>query len=132
MTLDDPVMQEEIFGPILPVITFRTLDEAFGIVRQFETPLACYIFAEDKAVQQRVIRELPFGGATVNDVVIHLANNHMGSAAWEIPAWALTTARSASTRSRTTSPRSRKEPGLSCPCASHRSQQNQTAAHAYE
>ena len=78
VTLDDPVMQEEIFGPILPVITFRTLDEAFGIVRQFETPLACYIFAEDKAVQQRVIRELPFGGATVNDVVIHLANNHMG------------------------------------------------------
>ena len=78
VTLDDPVMQEEIFGPILPVITFKTLDEAFGIVRHFETPLACYIFAEDKAVQQRVIRELPFGGATVNDVVIHLANNHMG------------------------------------------------------
>ncbi len=78
VTLDDPVMQEEIFGPILPVIAFSTLDEAFEIVRQFETPLACYVFAEDKAVQRRVIRELPFGGTTANDVVIHLANNHMG------------------------------------------------------
>ena len=78
VTLDDPVMNEEIFGPVLPVITYKTLDEAFAIVRTFEKPLATYVFSDDKAVQQRVIRELPFGGATVNDVVIHLANNHMG------------------------------------------------------
>ena len=78
VTLDDPVMGEEIFGPVLPVITYRTLDEAFAVVRTFETPLATYVFSDDKDVQQRVIRELPFGGATINDVVIHLANNHMG------------------------------------------------------
>ena len=78
VTLDDPVMGEEIFGPVLPVITYRTLDEAFGIVRSFEKPLACYIFSEDKQVQHRVITELQFGGATINDVVVHLANNHMG------------------------------------------------------
>ncbi|HIS39992.1 MAG TPA: aldehyde dehydrogenase family protein [Candidatus Aphodovivens avistercoris] len=78
VTLDDPVMGEEIFGPVLPVITYRTLDEAFAIVRTFEKPLACYIFSEDKQVQHRVLTTLPFGGATVNDVVIHLANNHMG------------------------------------------------------
>ncbi|MBO1718890.1 aldehyde dehydrogenase family protein, partial [Bacteroides xylanisolvens] len=72
------VMNEEIFGPVLPVITYKTLDEAFAIVRTFEKPLATYVFSDDKAVQQRVSRELPFGGATVNDVVIHLANNHMG------------------------------------------------------
>ena len=47
-------------------------------MRTFEKPRATYVFSDDKAVQQRVIRELPFGGATVNDVVIHLANNHMG------------------------------------------------------
>lgn len=76
--LDDPVMGEEIFGPVLPIITYRTLDEAFDIVRTFEKPLACYIFSESKAVQKRVITTLQFGGATVNDVVIHLANNHMG------------------------------------------------------
>ena len=78
VTLDDPVMNEEIFGPVLPIITYQTLDEAFDIVRHFEKPLATYVFADDKAVVQRVINELPFGGATINDVVIHLANNHMG------------------------------------------------------
>ena len=78
VTLDDPIMSEEIFGPVLPVLTYRSLDQAFDIVRTFEKPLATYVFSDDKAVQRRVIRELPFGGATVNDVVIHLANNHMG------------------------------------------------------
>lgn len=78
VTLEDPVMNEEIFGPILPIITYKTLDEAFAIVRTFEKPLATYVFSDDKELQQRVIRELPFGGATINDVVIHLANNHMG------------------------------------------------------
>ena len=78
VTLEDAVMGEEIFGPVLPMITYRTLDEAFAIVRTFEKPLAYYAFSESKQVQQRVLRELPFGGATINDVVIHLANNHMG------------------------------------------------------
>lgn len=78
VTLDDPVMNEEIFGPVLPVITYQTLDEAFAIVRHFEKPLATYIFSNSAEVQQRVIHELPFGGATINDVVVHLANNHMG------------------------------------------------------
>lgn len=78
ITLDDPVMKEEIFGPILPVIPYRTLEEAFSVVRSFEHPLAAYIFSESPVVQRRVIDELQFGGATINDVVIHLANNHMG------------------------------------------------------
>lgn len=78
VTLEDPVMKEEIFGPILPVITYRTLDEAFAIVRAFDHPLAAYVFSESAAVQSRVVNELQFGGATINDVVIHLANNHMG------------------------------------------------------
>lgn len=78
VTIDDPVMKEEIFGPLLPIITYQTLDEAFAFVKRFEKPLAAYIFAEDKSVQQRMIEEIPFGGATINDVVIHLANNHMG------------------------------------------------------
>lgn len=78
VTLDDPVMGEEIFGPVLPVMTYRSLDEAFDIIRTFEKPLACYVFSNDKQVQHRVIYRLQFGGATINDVVIHLANNHMG------------------------------------------------------
>ena len=47
-------------------------------MRTFEKPLACYVFSDDKQVQHRVLTGLQFGGATVNDVVIHLANNHMG------------------------------------------------------
>ncbi|MDJ1649718.1 MULTISPECIES: aldehyde dehydrogenase [Gordonibacter] len=78
VTLDDPVMNEEIFGPVLPILTYRALDQAFDIVRTFEKPLACYVFSDDKSVQHRVLTRLQFGGATVNDVVIHLANNHMG------------------------------------------------------
>lgn len=78
VTLDDPVMGEEIFGPVLPLMTYRTLDEAFAIVRQFESPLACYLFGDDRAVQRRVVAQLPFGGGCINDVVVHLANNHMG------------------------------------------------------
>ena len=78
MTLDDPVMNEEIFGPVLPILTYRSLDQAFDIVRTFEKPLACYVFSDDKQVQHRVLTRLQFGGATVNDVVVHLANNHMG------------------------------------------------------
>ncbi len=78
VTLDDPVMGEEIFGPVLPMLTYRTLDEAFDLIRHFPTPLASYIFSDDTAVQQRVIQELAFGGCTINDVLIHLANNHMG------------------------------------------------------
>ena len=78
VSLDDPVMGEEIFGPVLPIITWKTLDEAIAFTDNFAHPLACYVFAEDKAVQERVIQEVPFGGATINDVIIHLANNNMG------------------------------------------------------
>lgn len=78
VTLDDPVMKEEIFGPIIPIITWNELDEVFSYVRNFGHPLACYIFSESKVMQEQIIQAIPFGGATINDVVIHLANNHMG------------------------------------------------------
>ena len=78
VTLDDPVMNEEIFGPVLPVLTWKTLDEAMAVTEHFGHPLACYIFSNDRAFQQRIIRQLPYGGGCVNDVVIHVANNHVG------------------------------------------------------
>lgn len=78
VTLDDPVMGQEIFGPILPVITWSTLDEAIDITRNFGHPLACYIFSDDKTFQQAVLDRVPCGGAVINDVVIHVANNNMG------------------------------------------------------
>ncbi len=78
VTLADASMQQENFGPVVPVLTYRTLDEAFAVIRQIPTPLAAYVFADDRAVQKRVVKELPFGGGCVNDVVIHVASNRLG------------------------------------------------------
>lgn len=78
VTPDDAVMQEEIFGPILPVLTFESLDEAEAFITDRPTPLALYIFSQDRAVQQRFVRYVPFGGGCVNDTIMHLATSHMG------------------------------------------------------
>lgn len=78
VTLDDPVMGQEIFGPVLPILTWKTIDEAIAITEHFGHPLACYIFSNDKKMQQYLIHRVPYGGGCVNDVVIHVANNHIG------------------------------------------------------
>jgi len=74
ITWEDPVMQEEIFGPILPILTYRHLDEAFREIKNHPKPLALYLFSSDKKTQQRTIRELQFGGGCINDTVTHLGN----------------------------------------------------------
>ena len=76
--IDDPLMSQEIFGPALPVITWRDLDEALDIVRSIKHPLACYIFSESRAFQRRILDAVRCGGATINDVVIHASSNSMG------------------------------------------------------
>lgn len=75
--LTAPVMQEEIFGPILPVLTYRTLDEAIHLVRQFPKPLALYLFSNSEATQQRILSELSFGGGCINNTLMHLSNPHL-------------------------------------------------------
>ena len=74
---DDAVMGEEIFGPVLPVLTWETLDQAIAAVNARPHPLALYCFAEDKAVQRQVLDRCRFGGGCINDVVIHLATSAM-------------------------------------------------------
>lgn len=71
---DAPVMQEEIFGPVLPVLTYKSLDEAERFVAGREKPLALYLFSEDAAVCRRILRNLSFGGGCVNDTVLHMAS----------------------------------------------------------
>ena len=78
VTAEDAVMQEEIFGPVLPVLTYDTLDGALSFVRARPHPLALYFFSEDRAAQQRVLRETAFGGGCINDTIIHLATSRMG------------------------------------------------------
>ncbi len=78
VTIDDPLMSEEIFGPVLPVLTWHDLDEALAIQQSIKHPLACYIFSESRAFQKRILDAVPSGGATINDVVIHASSNRMG------------------------------------------------------
>ncbi len=77
VSFSDPVMQEEIFGPILPVITYDELDSVIDTLRNMPSPLAFYVFTEDKAVAERLMSALPFGGGCINDVIIHLATLNM-------------------------------------------------------
>lgn len=74
---DDPVMQDEIFGPILPIICFDNVNEALNIINEHANPLALYVFAEEKWVQQAFTSACTFGGGCINDCIIHLATTHM-------------------------------------------------------
>lgn len=70
-------MQEEIFGPILPVLQVDSLDEAIAFVRERPKPLALYLFTKSEQAKRRVRAELSFGGGCVNDVILHLTNEHL-------------------------------------------------------
>ena len=74
---EDAVMGEEIFGPILPILTYKTLDEAVLVIESHPHPLALYCFTEDKGVKDRILKKCRFGGGCINDVVIHLATSEM-------------------------------------------------------
>ncbi len=77
VTMDDPIMQSEIFGPILPIMTFSNIDEAIQIVKQNPYPLALYIFTVDRAVEDKVISNIRFGGGCVNNAIVHLSNPNL-------------------------------------------------------
>ena len=77
ITWDDAVMGEEIFGPLLPILTFDTLNEALDTVESHPHPLALYFFSEDKAAQKKVLDTCRFGGGFINDTIIHLAPSDM-------------------------------------------------------
>ena len=73
----DPVMGEEIFGPVLPILTYEKYEDLFGLLQDRPKPLAFYFFSEHKARQKEVVARLPFGGGCINDVIIHLATSEM-------------------------------------------------------
>lgn len=77
VTWDDPVMQEEIFGPLMPVLTYSSIDEVYALLSDKPKPLALYIFAQDKRLVKDITSRISYGGGCVNDVVIHLATSHM-------------------------------------------------------
>ena len=78
VTFADPVMQEEIFGPLMPVLVFDNLDEAITRINAMPHPLALYFFTSDKAAAKDVTSRCGFGGGCINDTIIHLATTEMG------------------------------------------------------
>ena len=78
VTLDDAVMQEEIFGPLLPIISYNSLSEVYKHVKRLPShPLALYVFTESRDVEQDVLANIQFGGGCVNNTLMHIANNNL-------------------------------------------------------
>lgn len=74
---EDAVMQDEIFGPVLPVLSFTDADEAIREVKKRPKPLSCYVYAKDRKMVERVLTEVSFGGGAVNDSIMHLSNTNL-------------------------------------------------------
>lgn len=77
ITLESPIMQDEIFGPLFPVIEFSSLDEVIQIVNNKPKPLALYFFSNDREKQQRIIYETSSGGVCINDVISHMTTSYL-------------------------------------------------------
>lgn len=76
-TADMKVMQEELFGPVLPVVPYRSLDEAIDYINDRDRPLALYFFSYNKAEQQKVLERTHAGGVSINDTLMHIAQDDM-------------------------------------------------------
>lgn len=77
VSFDDAIMQEEIFGPILPVIEYDNIDEILGKVKALPKPLACYIYTESGEEKRKMLNELSFGGGAINESHMHVANSNL-------------------------------------------------------
>lgn len=77
ITWDDPIMEDEIFGPILPVLEYEKLSEMLDGIQQHPKPLSLYIFSENEQIQEEVINSVSFGGGCMNDTVYHFASPHL-------------------------------------------------------
>lgn len=75
--IDSPIMQEEIFGPILPILTYEKEEELNIIISKYEKPLALYVFSENSIFAKRIIQNFSFGGGCINDTVVHFSNKRL-------------------------------------------------------
>jgi aldehyde dehydrogenase (NAD+) len=76
-SLDSLVMQEEIFGPLLPLLTYDDPNELEAIIGRYEKPLALYVFTEDRAFGKEIMKKYSFGGGCINDTVVHFSNQRL-------------------------------------------------------
>jgi aldehyde dehydrogenase (NAD+) len=77
VTFDDDIMKEEIFGPILPLIEYKDIEEAINAINKRPCPLALYLFTQDDSVKKKIISRIKFGGGCINDTIIHVATSNM-------------------------------------------------------
>ncbi len=73
----DKVMEDEIFGPILAVVPYDSLEDAINEVKSRPRPLSLYVFSKNKSMKERILNDISFGGATVNDGIMHISNPHL-------------------------------------------------------
>ena len=78
VSFEDAAMQEEIFGPVLPILTFDRVEEIPALLAGKQKPLALYLFSTDKHAIRLITSRVRYGGGCINDVIIHLATEHMG------------------------------------------------------
>jgi aldehyde dehydrogenase (NAD+) len=76
-SFEDPLMREEIFGPILPILRYKTESELFSIAKQNEKPLALYIFSKNNQLVNNILEQLPSGGVGINSVIVQLGNHNL-------------------------------------------------------
>lgn len=76
-SFDSPIMQEELFAPILPIITYKNKNEIYKIIEKNPTPLSIYIFSKNKDFQNELIKNISFGGCTINATIFHTANFYL-------------------------------------------------------
>ncbi len=77
LSLEDNIMNEEIFGPILPILEFEEIEEVFKVIEENPTPLALYLFTKSKDVEKRIVEEISFGGGCINDTIMHVSSHTM-------------------------------------------------------
>lgn len=77
ISFSDPIMQEEIFGPLLPMLTYDSLNEAIAEVKKREKPLSCYVFTNDSTLKNKLLSEISFGGGAVNEAIMHISNSRL-------------------------------------------------------
>lgn len=78
VTWEDAVMQEEIFGPVMPILTYQSIDELIALINSKPSPLALYLFSNHKPTIKKVTARVQFGGGCINDTIIHLATSNLG------------------------------------------------------
>ena len=77
VSFHDPIMKEEIFGPLLPIVTYETNDELITTLKSLPKSLGLYIFTKNKSLEQAILSQVSFGGGCVNDCILQVANYHL-------------------------------------------------------